>query len=55
MRREGVLVELLAHWAQERPDKPLLVVGDASRTFAEVDRDARAFAAALAARGVVER
>lgn len=53
MRREGTLVELLAHWAQERPDKPVLIVGNDVRTFAELNRDARTMAAALAARGIV--
>src|SRR5207249_10114424 len=49
------LAVLFAHAAQEHPDREFLVFGSRRMTYAQVEREATAFAEALAGLGVHDR
>ncbi|MFD0094656.1 AMP-binding protein, partial [Bacillus cereus] len=52
MRQEKTVPQLLNHWADERPHRRFLTVGDVDRTYGEIRDEAWRFAAALASRGI---
>nr|WP_280295727.1 AMP-binding protein [Nocardia abscessus] len=52
MRQEKTVPQLLDHWADVRPDRRFLTVGEVDRSYGEVRDEAWRLAGVLAARGI---